>query len=448
MTPYRQLIALFAAFRRQQFLLLSLILTETVLTVSIPFLIKHLIDKITESRGREAIFQLGLLIIAISLCAVVINVIQHYQWHKLRLMSIKHLRAMLFEAAMKKRAAFLKKNHSGDILTKIIDDGVIVAQHLSIGIPMLIANAFRLLIILVVMLFISPALTLVVLTVVPFYYILFNYLNKKLRETSKQERVGFSGILNAVQEILNGIDTIKLFNKESFFSSIFSQKLDGHFHFVKRNLFFNSIGTGATTFIITMLPVAILLTGSSFVLEHSLSLGGLIAFYSYLAYLYEPINNLSDYQMGVQTALGSSDRVFDFLHHDVEPEDGGAIHIDSIQSIEFRNVSFAYDSAAPALTNLSFAAVAGDKVAIVGRSGSGKTTLINLLMKVYDGYDGEIFINNIDIRQISRSSLYKRISLVEQNVFVFEGSVKENILFDNRLEDAEVEEILRVSQVK
>ncbi|WP_413360087.1 ABC transporter transmembrane domain-containing protein [Robertmurraya sp. 2P01SA] len=120
-------------------------------------------------------------------------------------------------------------------------------------------------------------------------------------------------ILNSTQETINGINTIKVFSKKSFFTRMFARKLDHHFRFVKHHLFFNSIGKGSTIFIITMLPVAILLTGSHFVLNQSLSLGSLIAFYTYLAYIYEPIHNHSDYQMGVQTTLGLSKRVFKFL---------------------------------------------------------------------------------------------------------------------------------------
>ena len=119
------------------------------------------------------------------------------------------------------------------------------------------------------------------------------------------------------------------------------------------------------------------------------------------------------------------------------------LNINEINSIEFKNVSFSYDNKINIINNLSFKIEKGDKVAIVGASGMGKSTILQLLMKVYNEYTGEILINGINLKDINKSSIYDRISLVEQNMFIFNGTIRENIIFNNN--NNKIEESLKIS---
>lgn len=394
------------------------------------------INNIQDGQSLSTIIKMGILIGVISFVASLLNTAQNYVWHRFRVKFINHMRLEMFKAAINKKLVYFKENKSGDILSKILYDVTAVAEHIAIGIPMLLINIIRLLAIFILMAALNIRLTLIVLITAPIYFIIFNIINKQLRENSGKEREAFSKVTGNLQEDIGGIHTIKIFKKETYFTQKFHNVLNGYISFVNKNLFFQAVSYGTTDMIQSMLPIAILLVGSVLIGDGSLKIGSLMGFYTYLTYIYEPMTNLSDWFIGVQTTLGMSDRVTKFLedpeHAKEIEQEKTKISIDEIKSIVFKDVSFSYDKNYIVLDNLNLNIEKGDKVAIVGASGKGKSTIIQLLMKVYNNYTGEILINGISLRDIAKDSVYDHMSLVEQNLFIFDGTVKENILFDEK----------------
>lgn len=437
---------LFKCYKKNQIFLCILISFEILLNASVPFLIKTLIEYITLNKSITDIFRICLFIILVTLINVSISSTQNYFWHKLRLKSINYLRLKMFESAMHKSKKFFLKNTIGEILAQVIDDVNIVAQNISIGVPMLFSNVLTLIVVVTVLLILNYKLALICLIIIPMYYLIFNYLNKFIRETSKMERENYGKIMRSAQEKLLGIQTIKIFKKQEYMISKFQNVLDEHFKYIKKNLFFTSCGNGANNLILSLLPVIILIYGSFLIKQKQLTLGTLIAFYTYMSEVYSPINNLIDYQMGFQTAMGMSDRVLDFLEDNIELEDG-TYEINSIDNIEFKNVSFSYGNEITVLNNLNFNIKKGDKVAIIGDSGSGKSTILNLIMKFFILNDGEILINGINIMNIKKESLYDNITLLEQDPFVFEGTIEENITLGNKIEKPIIDNCIKISKI-
>ena len=191
-----------------------------------------------------------------------------------------------------------------------------------------------------------------------------------------------------------------------------------------------------------LLPIVVLISGAILIIKGQLTLGYLFAFYSYLDFLYEPMTNLSDWYTGINVSLGMSDRVLSFLEDDMEEESGEKIR--GIDSIEFKDVSFSYDSQKPVLKNVNFKFEKGDIVGIIGPSGSGKSTIIDIILKIWDTYSGEVIVNDTELRKINRSSYYDNLSLVEQEPFIFRDTILRNIQFDNEVVD---ENVLRESEL-
>ncbi|CEN77609.1 ABC transporter ATP-binding protein [Paraclostridium sordellii] len=422
----KRLSNIFLKFKKQKVFLIIIIILTTLISAFIPFLVMDLIDTITYHLNFSKITKLGILIIAITLIKIVLDFTQNYYWHKLRLNAVNHLREFMFEKMLYKSKEYFDKTSTGKILTMIMDDSSIVAQNIVIGMPMLASNIIHLLTVSVVLFILSKQLFLVLLILIPIYTIVFNKLNSKIRNISKIERVHFADIMNDAQEKIDGIDTIKVFQREEFMYKNFSEKIQNHFKFVSKNLFYESMGRGITDGIIALTPVVILLYGSFLIANEKLTLGGLMAFYTYISYLYEPLMNLSDFNLGRQKAISVGENILNFIDIECNEKDG-VFKITEFEKLEFKNVCFSYKGENDIIKELSFTINKGDKVAIKGGSGSGKSTLLKLILRMYNPTYGNIYINNIYIRDIELSSLYKLFSIQVQNLFVFEGTIEENI---------------------
>ncbi|WP_075809163.1 ABC transporter ATP-binding protein [Paraclostridium sordellii] len=422
----KRLSNIFLKFKKQKVFLIIIIILTTLISAFIPFLVMDLIDTITYHLNFSKITKLGTLIIAITLIKIVLDFTQNYYWHKLRLNAVNHLRKFMFEKMLYKSKEYFDKTSTGKILTMIMDDSSIVAQNIVIGMPMLASNIIHLLTVSVVLFILSKQLFLVLLILIPIYTIVFNKLNSKIRNISKIERVHFADIMNDAQEKIDGIDTIKVFQREEFMYKNFSEKIQNHFKFVSKNLFYESMGRGITDGIIALTPIVILLYGSFLIANEKLTLGGLMAFYTYISYLYEPLMNLSDFNLGRQKAISVGENILNFIDIECNEKDG-VFKISEFEKLEFKNVCFSYKGENDIIKELSFTINKGDKVAIKGGSGSGKSTLLKLILRMYNPTYGNIYINNIDIRDIELSSLYKLFSIQVQNLFVFEGTIEENI---------------------
>lgn len=442
----KRLSNIFLKFKKQKVFLIIIIILTTLISAFIPFLVMDLIDTITYHLNFSKITKLGTLIIAITLIKIVLDFTQNYYWHKLRLNAVNHLREFMFEKMLYKSKEYFDKTSTGKILTMIMDDSSIVAQNIVIGMPMLASNIIHLLTVSVVLFILSKQLFLVLLILIPIYTIVFNKLNSKIRKISKIERVHFADIMNDAQEKIDGIDTIKVFQREEFMYKNFSEKIQNHFKFVSKNLFYESMGRGITDGIIALTPVVILLYGSFLIANEKLTLGGLMAFYTYISYLYEPLMNLSDFNLGRQKAISVGENILDFIDIECNEKDG-VFKISEFEKLEFKNVCFSYKGENDIIKELSFTINKGDKVAIKGGSGSGKSTLLKLILRMYNPTYGNIYINNIDIRDIELSSLYKLFSIQVQNLFVFEGTIEENISLGKTINNEKIYKSMDLGQL-
>ena len=416
-------------YRFYQIALCGLITISIIISAIFPIQLEKLINEISKGGNFQSIMSIGMSLIAITIIYSIMETYQNYRWQVLAQKGIADLRENTFKAIFQKGFKEISSTSKGVLISKIMDDVNIVAQVYTIGIPMILMNTLNILVIFIVLLFFSIELTLMTLVLLPIYYIIFNILNGKIRKNSNEERKEYANITSYVEQTLNGIDTIKINGKDNYILNNFKKILIKYFNFAKIKFLLNSISTGTNGLIVAIIPVLILVFGSFLITKGRLSLGGLIAYYTFMTQLYEPITNLSDAYIGFQTGKGMSHRIEELLIQN--DENNSATKLNNIEKIEFKNVNFSYDEK-KVFENLNFAIEKGDKVSIVGESGKGKTTLIKILTGLYNVNSGEVLINDININEILKESLYENISYLGQQPFIMNLTLKENIIFGEK----------------
>lgn len=330
-------------------------------------------------------------------------------------------------------------------MARILDDVQIPAQQATTGIPMVVNNCVHLLIVISVLFVLQPRLAFFAVLSAPAYYVAFAAFNTRLRKAAEKERLEYGRISTDLQEIISGIRVIQVYRRESYVSERFGGRLNQYLRAVRELLHFNALVSSTTDFISHMVPAAILVYGISLVNDRYTTMGSLIAFYSYIGQLYGPIQNLSDFNVGLQKSIGSLPRILGLIAPSRDKESG--IKIRSIDSIELCDVSLAYQAGrTPALRDISLRIAKGEKVGIAGTSGSGKTSLLNVLLGLYEPSSGSVKINDVDIRSVDTTSLYDKIGFVDQHNFMFSGTIEDNIRI-GRPTEKDIHEVTEIAQI-
>ena len=438
---YRRLLSYIGPFKKRRFYLVLLCAISIIMASIMPFFIGKLVNMITESAPISDIITFGFVLIIIGILDATLNSAQNYVWHMYSTEYLNYFRTLMLDAALKKNIKFFKMNDE-DFTNRILHDTSILSYDISIGFPMLILNVLRIGVVVGLMLFMSPVLTILPLLIVPIYTFTFHKIDKKIRAASNKERTLFTKVSETVSEYLHGVIQIKINRKEKFFLDNFVRTIDEYTQSAKDIKKYTAISYGVGGFIRTLLPISVLIFGAILIIKGKLLLGYLFAFYSYLDYLYEPMKNLSDWYTGLNVSIGMSDRVLNFLEYDLEEDTG--LKIKGIKTLEFKDVSFSYDGKKQVLNNMNFKLESGDVVGIIGPSGSGKSTIIDIILKIWDTYSGEVLINEVELKDINRASYYEHMSLVEQEPFIFRDTILRNIQFeDNKLN----EKVLNMSEI-
>ncbi|MBN4069368.1 MAG: hypothetical protein COA82_01785 [Alkaliphilus sp.] len=446
MNNTRRILKIFESFKKDQYFTLILTFIMTVLTAVVTFQVKTLIDTIMGKGELSDIYSTSALILVITAIIICIDVYTNYFWHNLRHRGMNFMRSKMYKAALYKPITFFKENSSGDVIAKVMDDSSVLGENAVISMPMFWSNIIRLIVVLVVLFMLNISLAILVVLSIPLYYILFNLINARMRKASSNERNAFGKLFSNVQEKINGISETKIYKKENFIFGLFKQDMNRYLKCIKKVVLFNALGMGISGLFTSVLPILVLIYGVFLTYNNVITIGTLIAFYTYLSFLNEPINNLSDFNLGLQRSLGMSDRVLDFLEVEGDNQEN-KLTIDLFNKIDVKNVTFAYKKNKLVLKDINFSINRGEKIAIIGESGSGKTSLMNLIMGFYQPIKGEILVNKENVYKYSEESLFSKISLLQQNPIIFSGTIKDNILFGENNLEPRLETIIKYTKL-
>jgi ATP-binding cassette, subfamily B, multidrug efflux pump len=342
------------------------------------------------------------------------------------------MRVQIFSHLQTREVNFFHKNPVGRLMTRVTNDVDVLNELFTSGVVSILGDILTLLAIVIAMLYDNPSVALVALSVLPMLFITTALFRKKAREAYSETRYWLAKMNAFLQEAISGMGVIQIFTKEKKMFDKFDRINHKHYLATKKSISAYAIFYPAVELIEAIAIALIVWYGGNRTLTDAVTFGTLIMFIQYTQRFFRPIADLSEKYNILQSAMASSERIFNLLDdkQEIPQPQAAAIPGERLSSVEFRNVSFRYSNGEPVLKNVSFRIDAGERIAIVGPTGAGKTTITSLLLRFYDGYEGEILLNGKDLREISNDQLRRDIAVVFQDAFLFSRTVKENITFD------------------
>ncbi|MGI6537867.1 MAG: ABC transporter ATP-binding protein [Caldicoprobacterales bacterium] len=360
---------------------------------------------------------------------------------------VTDLRREVFSYIQKLPLSLLDKYSSGRLITRATNDVEALSEMFTDVFIDLFRDIFLLVGIVAAMISLDFKLALVGFTVIPFIILITNVVKKRMKANFVVLKSLTGRINGFFAENISGMKLVQIFNMQKEKEEEFQVLNDEYYKASLTRLKLNSLLRPAIE-IFNNLAIAILVWyGMGRIMNNTLNIGVLYAFTNYIKQFFAPINDLAEKYNTIQSAVVSADRVYELLDHKEDLEDyESGIRVGRLDgTIEFKNVWFAYEGEDWVLKDVSFRIEKGQTAAFVGATGSGKTTIINLLSRFYKVQKGEILIDGININNMNLKDLRRNISVVLQDVFLFSGSIKDNITLHTPIPDEEVEKAIKLS---
>ena len=361
----------------------------------------------------------------------------------------KKLRSSISEKINKLPLKFFDHNLSGDILSRVTNDVDMIAQSLNNSLSTLVSS-ITLFIGSIIMMFATNyimAITAIVSSLIGFI-LMFIILNKSQRYFTARQRE--LGKLNGyIEEIYSGLNVVRSCNAKDETINEFDKLNDKLYDCNRKSQFLSGLMQPIMGFIGNFSYVAVCIVGALLVSKSVISFGVIVAFIMYVRLFTNPLSQIAQAMTSMQSTAAASERVFGLLEEvEMDSEDDITKKLDKHKvkgNIEFKNVKFGYDKDKIIINDFTAKVKAGEKIAIVGPTGAGKTTMVNLLMKFYDINDGDILIDGTSIKELKRDNIHSLFTMVLQDTWLFNGTVKENIIYNQKnVSNKKVEDVCKV----
>ncbi len=393
---------------------------------------------------------IALLFLAVIVVGFVANFFQviALEWAGQRMMH--SLRQGLFNHVIGLNLSFFSGHRVGRLVTRHTNDIQNMYEMFTSVIITLFNEGVRLIGILLVLFWMDWRLSLLLALSFPLMVLITLTFGRLSRQAFRKIRSHLAGINAFLQEAISGMSVIQIFLREKDVRERFARLNGKYFEAAMYQIRVFSVFVPLIEVMSSVTLAMIIWYGGGRVLSTYMTIGVLTAFISYMRLFFQPIREFSQKYTIVQSAMTSAERIFQLLEEkDYIPQVIDPVRIDNIRGhIEFRNVVFSYEEGRPVLRNISFEVEPGHTFAIIGVTGSGKTTIINLLERFYDPQQGSILLDGVDLRRLEPHWLRERLGLVMQDIFIVPGSIRQNILLDRELSEAEIGRIVGLSQLE
>jgi len=430
-------------------LALALILIPITVAFEIaqPYLLSIAIDIYIAHHITEGLGSLALLFVSFVLLQAICSYAQLYALQLVGQRSMHSLRMATYRHILTRRLAFFDRVPVGRLLTRMTNDIESINEMFSSGVVTLIADVIRLFAIVAMMFYLNVKLTLITFITLPALFVLVGYSRKLMRTSYRQIRVKLAAMNSHVQEHLSGIKVVQLFCRERATASTY-ERINTEY----REAYTGSIRADASMYAIVEAigicsAAAIAWHSGSTIGEGIITVGLVVAFMEYVNKFFIPIKDFSAKYAVMQSAMAAAERIVGLL--DTEETDApldaetDASVVEGAPAIAFSDVTFSYRIGEQVLKGLSLEVEPGQKVAVVGSTGSGKSTLIKLLARLYETDGGTIALGGRDLRTIPADEVRRRITVVNQDVFLFGGTIRDNVrLGHSSASDADVDQAL------
>lgn len=419
-------------------------------TLVIPLIVRYITNEVVYFEGNEVmrtITMLGGLMIFLVLVEYVCNYFIAFYGHMMGAKMEANMRSDIFSHYQKLTFAFYDNQKVGALLSRITSDLFDITELLHHGPEDIVISIIKLLGSFIILLNINVKLTIVAFIFVPVMVIFAGYYNRKMKVAFKRNRARIADINSQIEDSLSGIRVVKSFANEHIEMKKFEKGNDNFVAAKKISYRYMAGYHSSLTALTTLVTVTVLIVGARGLVEQTILVADLVTFLLYINNFIEPVKKLINFTEMFQNGYSGFDRFLEMMAiaPDIKDEEN-AVSVDRLEGkIEFHDVSFHYsDSNENVLNHVNLDVEAGEYMALVGPSGVGKTTLCSLIPRFYEVSEGSIQIDGMDIRHIKLEDLRNNIGIVQQDVYLFAGTIMENIRYGNP--SATDEDVIRAAR--
>ncbi len=437
-----------AGEKRRFILILSIVVISSALSLLGPYLLGVAVDAIIADPVTDTLLVMAGILLGVYILHSVTSWLQNYWMIGISQNTVFAIRNHLFSHLQQLPLLFYQKRQQGELMSRLTNDIENISRTLNSAIIQFTTSILTITGTIGMMLWLSPLLTLLTLTIVPVMYFGMKWITKRTGRFFKEQQKHLGDMNGYVEEMFSGQQIVTMYSQEKRVIEEFSHKNQS----LKEASYWAQTYSGFIPKLMNMLNNVsfgiIVGAGGLLALNGFITIGIIVTFTTYSRQFTRPLNDLANQYNMILSAVAGAERVFQILDEAGESaQDEKAVDIERIQGvIIFRAVDFSYEKDQPILQNVSFHAAQGETVALVGPTGAGKTTILSLLSRFYELEKGEILIDGKDIKTITRESLRKQMGVVLQDSILFHTTIRENIRY-GRLDatDEEVEEVAKAA---
>lgn len=437
----RRIVGYLLPYKGWVLLAFTTVMTAAYLGPLIPKLVQVTIDQEIVEGDMEGLQRMIGILFAILAAEGVLSFVNAYLTQWIGQQAIFDLRTKVYRHVQRQSLRFFDSRPIGQLITRVTSDVESLSQVLSAGVVTILGDLFKLIFIAWFMFSLDWQLALVTISVMPIMIYATFWFKRKVRDAYRDTRKQVARLNSFLQEHVTGMRIVQLFGREAEEMRRFDGINDDHRQAHLKTIFYFALFWPMVDIVATIALGLVLWYGGLSAMLGGVTVGVLIAFIQYARQFFEPIRNLSDQFNTLQSAMAGAERIFGLLDTDMAiPETENPVDWPQVDGrIEFRGVWFSYDPDIDSdndegewiLRDVSFVVEPGQSLAIVGATGAGKTTIINLLLRFYEIQRGTILVDGIDIKSLPLVTLRDHIGLVLQDVFLFSGTVRDNITLRN-----------------
>ncbi len=403
------------------------IVANSVLQLVPPYLTKTVIDRDIPARDLSGLGIIAVLYLVTLLGSFLLESVQTWTMQMIGQRVMFDLRMAVYGHLQRLDLRYYDRNPVGRLMTRVTSDVDVLNELFTAGVVSIFGDAFTLVGILGVLVWMDWRLALVAFSVLPLIAFVTQWFRTHVRESYREVRTWIARINAFLQERISGVATVQLYRREARDRAAFETINARHRDANLDSVFYYAVFYPAIELVSALAASLLIWIGGGWAIEGTLTLGALVAFLQYAQRFFRPISDLSEKFNVLQGAMASSERIFALLDTPIEISSPAAGLPAPRGAIRFEHVTFAYVPGEPVLKDVSFEARPGQRVAIVGATGSGKTTIVSLLLRFYDVQEGRITIDGHDIRTLDLASLRAQFGLVLQDVHLFSGTIGSNV---------------------
>lgn len=440
----RKLLSYLLRYKASGLLSVFIVLITTVLFLLCPYLFGYAIDHGIGKGDTALIYRTALAIFGIQTLRLILVAVQSYNIQAIGQKVMLDVRMELFRHVQSLPVSFFDKNPVGRVVTRLTNDIAAIGELFSAGVIVVIGDIFIIIGIFVAMVMLNGKLALITLSVFPIIVVIALWFGRRMKHSFREIRRKLARINAYLNENITGMKVVQLFNREKKNYAKFDEINDDYLKEQVKYIRYFAVFQPAINMVSALAVGLVLWYGAARYMHGVLTLGILVSFLAYIHDLFDPIRDIVEKYNIFQGAMASCERVFGLMQEPAEvdytiPNPSREVaKKDFVGQIEFKNIWFAYNGSDFVLKDISFRIEPGQSVALVGVTGSGKTSIASVLTRLYEIQKGTILLDQIDVRNIEKIGLRHIVGLVSQDVFLFAGTLRDNITLFNPIPHAKV----------